>query len=46
MGDGDAVVGKGDPGVGGSLSAVLHFPLIEHAAAAVDDKAVGGKRCV
>ena len=43
MGDGDAVVGKGDPGVGGSLSAVLHFPLIEHAAAAVDHHGIRGK---
>ena len=43
MGNDNAVIGKGDVLVSGAQAAVLHFTVIEHTGATVDDHFVGGQ---
>ena len=42
-GDGDSVIGHGDPGSLGAFQPELHFFFVQHAAAAVDDQPERGK---
>ena len=42
-GDGDSVIGHGDPGSLGAFQPELHFLFVQHAAAAVDDQPERGK---
>lgn len=42
VGDAGSVVGHRNAGVSGAFQAELHFPVVEHTAAAVDYHAVGG----